>query len=129
VQRTSPFSLSVRLEERVRVTVPVEARLDIAYRNRFERVGPIRLFPDSVQVEGARSIVDTIRSWPTVVESINGVREDLDLTLDLVPPSEILSVSQASVRVEVTVSEYTEGEVRVPVRVRGEPRGRTVVFT
>ncbi len=129
VQRTSPFVLSVRLEDRIRVKVPVDPRLDIAFRNRYDQVGEPRLFPDSIWIEGARSRLDTIRSWPTESEFIEDVREDLDLTLGLATPPEILMLSHASVRMEVSVSEYTEGEVRVPVRVRGEPRGQSVVFT
>jgi YbbR domain-containing protein len=129
VIRVQPFVLTVRLDERITKRVPVESRLSIEFRNRYNQVGPVRLFPDSIDIAGARAIVDTIRSWPTEASEIDGVREALDLTLTLQEAPYILQLSHNQVRLEADVAEYTEGEARIPIRVRGQPRNRDVVFS
>jgi hypothetical protein len=129
VVRVQPFVLTVRLDERITKRVPVESKLAIEFRNRYGQVGPARLFPDSVDIAGARSIVDTIRSWPTIAREIDGVREALDLTLPLQDAPYILQLSHNQVRIEADVAEYTEGEARVPIRVRGQPRNRDLEFS
>lgn len=129
VVRVQPFLLTVRLDERVIKKVPVQSRLNIEFRNRYGQVGPVRLFPDSVQIAGAKSLLDTVRSWPTIVSDIDGVRESLDLTLALQAAPYILQLSHNEVRIEADVAEYTEGETRIPIRVRGQPRNQGVVFS
>jgi hypothetical protein len=129
VLRVQPFMLTIRIDERVTKRVPVEPRLQIDFRNRYDLVGPIRLFPDSVDIAGAKSVLDTIRAWPTKRDEITGVRDALDLSLALVEPPYIMQVSHPSVRIEADVAEYTEGEVRIPIRTRGQPRNRDVVYS
>lgn len=129
VLRVQPFMLTIRIDERITKRVPIEPRLQIDFRNRYDLVGPIRLFPDSVDISGAKSVLDTIRSWPTRRDDISGVRDAMDLTLALVEPSYIMQVSHPSVRIEADVAEYTEGEVRIPIRTRGQPRNRDVVYS
>ena len=129
VVRAQPFFLNVRLDETVMRRVPVIHQLDIRYRNRYDQVGEVRLTPDSITVTGARSVLDTIRSWTTVSREITNVRDSLELTLPVTPPPSYVQVSHAAVRVEVGVTEFTEGEVRIPIRTRGNPRGQEVVFS
>jgi YbbR domain-containing protein len=129
VVRVQPFLLTVRLDERITKRVPVTSNLSIEFRNRYAQVGPTRLFPDSIDVAGAKAILDTIRSWPTKVSDIDGVRESLDLTLALKDAPYILQLSHNQVRIEADVAEYTEGEARIPIRVRGQPRHQDVVFS
>lgn len=129
VVRAQPFLLNVRLDERVLRRVPVTHQLDVRFRNRYDRVGEFRLTPDSIDISGARSVVDTIRTWSTIRREITNVRDSLDLTLALNEPPPYLQISHNAVRVEVGVSEFTEGEVRIPIRTRGNPRGQDVVFS
>jgi hypothetical protein len=129
VIRVQPFLLTVRLDERITKRVPVESRLSIEFRNRYDQVGLTRLFPDSIDIAGAKSILDTIRSWPTKASDIDGVREALDLTLTLEEAPYILQLSHNQVRLEADVAEYTEGEARIPIRVRGQPRNRDLAFS
>ncbi len=129
VIRVQPFMLNVRLEERIVKKVPIQSRLSIEFRNRYDQVGPTRLFPDSVEIAGARSVIDTIKSWPTKRSEIDGVRDALDLTLPLAEAPYILQLSHNQVRIEADVAEYTEGEARIPIRVRGQPRNQDVVFS
>lgn len=129
IQRVQPFMLTVRLDDRVLRRVPVESRLEIGFRNRYDQIGPARVYPDSVDLSGAKSVVDTVRFWPTVRREIQNVRDSLDLTLPLAEPPAYLQISHSAVRLEVGVSEFTEGEVRVPIRTRGNPRNRDVVYS
>jgi hypothetical protein len=129
VIRVQPFVLTVRLDERVTKRVPVESRLGIDFRNRYGQVGATRLFPDSIDIAGAKALLDTIRTWPTIAREIDGVREALDLTLALEEAPYILQLSHNQVRLEADVAEYTEGEARIPIRVRGQPRNRSLEFS
>jgi YbbR domain-containing protein len=129
VTKVQPSLLNVSLEPRLTKRIPVEAKLDVSFRNQFNFVGPIRLTPDSITITGAESRLLTIDSWPTEVIAREGLRESLDLMVKLENPASVMEINRSEVRLVAQVSEYTEGEVRIPVRTQGLPRGRQVTFS
>ncbi len=129
VLRVNPSQINVTLEDRIEKRVPVDLQMDITFRNQFNFVGQPQLSPDSVTISGARSRVQDIESWPTEVLVREGVRENINIQLELRRPHEVVQISATEVQVSARVSEYTEGELRIPVYTRGLPRGRDVIFS
>lgn len=129
VTKVQPSLLNVNLEPRLTKRVPVDAKLDVNFRNQFNFVGPVTITPDSVTISGAESRLQNIDSWPTEVITREGLRESLDLMVKLESPANVMDINRSEVRLVARVSEFTEGEVRIPVRTQGLPRGRQVTFS
>lgn len=128
VTRVQPSVINVSIEPKVTKKVPIVLHAEILYGRQFNLIGSPRLRPDSVYVTGAQSIVSEIDAWPTVYLRRENVRESIRQELELESPPEILSLNTQTVDLDIRVTEFTEGELRLPLRIRGLPRGREVVF-
>jgi len=128
VTKVQPSILNASLEERMTRRVPVDLRLELAFRRQFDIVGDSQFSPDSVTISGARSRIEGINSWPTEVMELTDVRENLAVNVPLTRPSPVVSVSTDYVRFQAGVAEFTEGELRIPVEATGLPRNRQVTF-
>jgi len=128
ITKVQPSILNVNLDERIERRVPVDLRMDLTLRRQYAMIGEAGVTPDSVDVTGARSRVEGISLWPTQLVELDEVREPIDLQVALEAPSPVVEVSHSNVRVQAQISEFTEGEHRVPVTVAGLPPGRKVTF-
>lgn len=129
VEKVQPITLSLDIEERVTKKVPVTPRVNVQFRERFGLTGEASMTPDSVDVSGAASIIDTVRSWPTRQVSLTGINSDINRELELADPGNLLSLGRSAVQYQAEVSEYTESEVRVPITTLNMPSGRTVNYS
>lgn len=129
VTKVQPSILNVQTEDRITRRVPVDLQLDLGLRRQFSLIGDVHVFPDSVTITGARSRVENIESWPTKPVSLEGVRESLNMMVELESPIAVVSLNTSYVTIEAEIAEFTEGEVRVPIVVSDAPTGREVNFT
>lgn len=128
ITRVQPSNLNVQIETKISKKVPIELRTNVEFSRQFNFVGPPVIRPDSVVVTGAQSRIDAIDSWPTQVFEQDDVRESISTILALEAPPSVLELNMNSTRLSARVSEFTEGELRLSLRVRGLPPGREVVF-
>lgn len=129
ITKVQPSILNVNLDERIERRVPVDLRMDLSLRRQYAMIGEVGITPDSVDITGARSRVEGISLWPTELVVLEEVREPIDMQVALEPPSAVVQVNHANVRVQAQISEFTEGELRVPVTTTGLPAGRNITFT
>lgn len=129
VQKVQPLTISLELEERVSRRLPVMPEVELDFRERFGLLGEASLSPDSVEVTGAASVVDTLTGWRTQPVRISGINSDINRPVELRESGELMSVSPETVIYRAEIAEYTEGEVRVPISTRNLPSGRTVSYS
>jgi hypothetical protein len=129
VTRVQPAFITVNLEQRTSKKVPVDLQMDVAFGRQFGFLGEPRITPDSVIVTGAQSVISGISSWPTKVFKRENLREPISTILELETPPEVLGLNFSEVNLIANVTEFTEGELRIPLRIRGLPRGREVTFS
>ena len=129
VQKVQPLILNVELQEKISKTVPVVPSFEVEFRERFDYEGERRITPDSVTVTAARSVIDTVTSWPTRPVVLEDVRGDIDRTIALMEPHPLINLSTNQVQLTAPVAEFTEGETRVFIQTRNLPRGRTVNYS
>ncbi len=129
VMQVDPMFLEIETEMRVSKKVPVVSQVDLSTGNQYGVIGDTQLSPDSITVTGPASRVEEVTSWSTVTSEIEDVNTDLELTVDLESPGPGISISPTSVTFQAEIAEFTEAEVRIPVRSRGLPSGRAVTFS
>lgn len=128
IVQVDPTSITIETEEKATKKVPVVLRVELDFRSQFGLVQDPLLDPDSVTVTAALSRLDEIDSWETVEEEVNEINRSFERILELRSPGSNISIEPTQVIMRVDVSEYTEAEVRIPVRTRNLPAGKAITY-
>ncbi len=129
VQKVSPSVIEINMQPKSEKRVPVKPFIDVSPGNRFEVVGGVRVDPDSVTVTGAASVVDTIESWPTVELRLENIKSRVEESIELADSRRLVTKDTTRVTISLDVSEFTEGEVRVNVRLQNAPDDQQIRFS
>jgi hypothetical protein len=129
LNRAEPSVVEVRMEQALSRTVPIENNVEVSFRRQYGKLGEPMLRPDSVRIFGARSLVENITYWPTRKVVLENVNQTVSTTVELEDSNDLIQVSHTAVRFDLDVTEFTEGEVRVPVELAGRNGRPALVFT
>ena len=128
VVNVQPTTVEVSLEDKMTRKVPVITRMDITLDDQYGIIGRPVIEPDSVTLTGAISKISNVMAWETEPVELQNVRKDVEKRLSLAPSDDIISIEPGEVLYKVEVAEFTEGEVKVPVRTRNMPPGKAVTY-
>lgn len=128
ILQVEPSVVSIETEPKDEKQVPLINRITINPREQYGVVGDPVLTPDSVQVTGARSVLENINEWTTKELSLNDINNDIKRDVPLSDAENGLIVSPSSAMLTAEIAEFTEAEVRVPIRTRNLPSGEAVTF-
>ncbi|TVR26958.1 MAG: hypothetical protein EA390_14255 [Balneolaceae bacterium] len=128
VLQVNPIVLNIETEEKASKKVPVIPNIDLTLQNRYGTVQDPTVEPDSVTITGGQTRVADIDSWETVELELTGVNRSMERRVELERPGRGLSIEPTHVTVRIDVAEFTESEVRIPVRTRNLPSGKAVTY-
>lgn len=128
VQQVDPLSIRIETELKATKRVPVYSRVELNMRNRYGAVQTPVLEPDSVTITGPESRLADISRWETAEIELRDVSSNVERTIDLRSSGSGIRVEPQTVNLRVEVAEFTESEVRVPVRTRNLPSGEAVTY-
>lgn len=128
ILQVEPSFITIETEQKDEKMVPLINRVTINPREQYGVVGESALTPDSVRVTGARSLLETISAWPTREISLNDVNENISQDIPLSESENGLIISPSTATLSADIAEFTEAEVRVPIRTRNLPSGEAVTF-
>ncbi len=126
--QVEPSQLTIETEQRATKTVPIVNSVQLNLQEQFGLMSDPVLSPDSVMVSGAESKLVDITQWETEEIRLDNVAQDLQREVALKPPDAGMTLEPESINFEVNVAEFTEAEVRVPVRTRNLPAGEAVTY-
>ena len=107
--------------------VPVRSRIGLDFRNQFMQIGPVVFDPDSVEVKSLDFLLDTLHSVYTGHRAFSNVDGSLSGRIGLQPiPDVIFPVDE--VNFGITVEEYTEVSLSLPLSLRNAPAGRIPII-
>jgi YbbR domain-containing protein len=110
------FTFDRIISRTVRIVPDVEVIPDKQYLVK----GNLIVIPDTVIITGPKQIVDTISYVKTKYKKLKGVNEGVTRTLKLAS-AEGYTLSSRKVRVTIPVEQFTEAELKVPVRIENCP--------
>jgi YbbR domain-containing protein len=128
VLQVEPIVLNIETEEKTTKRVPVVSRVDLGFRSQYGLVQTPAMEPDSVTVTGGRSKLAEIEYWETEEAEISNINRSMERRVELASPARGMAVEPSSVLYRIEVSEYTESEVRVPIRTRNLPSGQAITY-
>ncbi|MFN0157275.1 MAG: hypothetical protein ACKVRP_04285 [Bacteroidota bacterium] len=125
-----PDSISVEYDSLGWKKVPVTLDYTTSFSERYGPVGQMIVTPESVLIEGARSILAEIDSWPTVRMQFDDLKAPVDAMAALLESSRYqLAFNPSGVNVRLDVQWYAEKVFAgLPVELLSVPPHREVIL-
>ncbi len=126
----NPDLLHIEIEQKITKKIPVLPDLDLKLRDGYITVGNITAVPDSVEVTGARSVVEEFRDVTTQKIIMKDVYLPIHITAVLQDTFEVpLTFSDHHVDLAYDVQPYAEKVLnRIPIELTEVPSNRTVIL-
>jgi YbbR domain-containing protein len=128
ILQVEPSVIFIETEAKDEKRVPLINRITINPREQYGVIGEPVLTPDSVRITGARSVIEDITEWTTRELSLNDVNKHIEREIPLTEAENGLIISPESATLTADIAEFTEAEIRVPIRTRDLPSGEAVTF-
>lgn len=96
--------------------VPVKNNVVFSYAQRYGSSVGVLIKPDSVEVAGPASILDTLKYINTESQILNDLQSSLFRSVSLKTPAENCWLQQDKIWMYIPVEEFTEASFRVPVK-------------
>lgn len=126
--QVQPAQITIRTEKKVTKRVPIVSHVQLNMKGQFGLLHEPEITPDSITISGTASAVESVTEWPTAEVQIDNVNTDIQRNVALQQPESRLTLEVESVNFQAQVAEFTEAEVRVPIRTRNLPAGRAVTY-
>ena len=128
LESVTPSSFQIKLDALETRQLPVRSQVRIGLAEAYELIAPPELAPDSVRVQGARSVIEGMYIWPTEQTEI----ADLQGTLEVEVPLEdtlkgLVDVAPETVTLTARAGRFVEETQEVGVEVTGVPSGQNLV--
>ena len=111
------------------IRVPVVFKNEMRFRMGFGLPSQPILTPDSVDISGPKAVLQKINSVETENINLKDLHkpESLKVKISKNLPKEV-TLSEAYIQVEIPVAEFTEGQLKIPVEVRGNFRKKITLI-
>ena len=109
-----PDTLFVLFEKKERKKIPVKFRSELNFKPQYYQSGDIIIKPDSVEISGPSTLIDTIDFVYTQKKVYEELSDSLVRNVSLVT-NEKLTCSPGRVVVNIPVEPFTEKEIRIPL--------------
>lgn len=128
IVQVRPSQLEIVTERKISKRVPVVSRVKLNVSGRYGMIREPVVSPDSVTISGAESQLAEIDSWETEDLELVNTNGNIVRNVNMRQPESGVTVQPATVTLDLEVAEFTEAELRVPIRTRNLPSGSAVTY-
>jgi len=123
----TPDTLYFDFSNRKVKRIPVNLITSIKYKRQFFQSGNITLNPAYVIINGPSNLIDGINSWNSDTLKMDSVDENINTHVNLQPVREgNLSIYPKTIQANIPVDEFTEKELKIPVKLTNNRGGDDV---
>jgi len=119
-----PDTLFLRFSNKTKKTVKVKVPLDLSFRENYVQHGAFKMTPSSIEVYGPAHILDTLSCVYTNALIQEDVIDDIDVSMYVVLPHQLLSIRDKEIKVSQDVERFTQINKVIPIKSRNVPRGK-----
>ena len=101
--------------------VPLKTNLDISFQLGYDLSKPIALSPASILISGEKSLIDEISFLNLKKIKLENLSEKTSIDSEIIIPDNI-KASVRSAKINITIDQFTEGEIEVPVLIKNAPK-------
>ena len=124
----NPNRIEFAVEKVASKRVKIIPALDLNYRTNYDIVSKINLIPDSVEIYGPGSVVESTEFVETVNKSFNNIEKKFSENISL-EKDKSLSYEFNDVRIEFDVQKIADKSFeRIPIGIRGAPSSRKLIL-
>ena len=129
IETIIPRTVTLRKDVRLRKRIPLRSRVSVVPPAGHHLVGTQRISPDSVTIEGGRSLIADIQEWPTRRLQFQPQGDTVSVTVALSDSlGDLISFDVTSTVYSASVREFTEGSRQVTINVIGAPARQDIKF-
>ena len=122
IERVTPPLFILQKEKRIEKKIPILLRAEINTPVTYDLVQEPSIFPDSVTLSGATSLVEQISEWPTISLIANEVKDTLSYNVGLVDSlNGLINLSTHETELLLISEEFTEGGREIEVLINDVP--------
>ncbi len=127
VKNISVNEIEVVLDKIVSKEIPIKVISDITYKNGFKAVGEIAINPSSIIISGPSIVIDSMEQLTTKPIQLELLYASTFGEVEI-DTSNILNVvfSEEKVSYSITIEEFTQKELHIPVMIENLPIGINV---
>ncbi|OFZ02048.1 MAG: hypothetical protein A3K10_01390 [Bacteroidetes bacterium RIFCSPLOWO2_12_FULL_31_6] len=121
INEVFPKNVQVILDEKIVKSLVVIPNIRLAFKNQYLLSEGIVVIPNTVEVTGPASVLDTIKSIPTNFEELNNVEGSLSKKIKLSSDfldTHHLQTKISSVEVKINTDKFTEYKLNLPIAIR-----------
>lgn len=120
--------ITFTLDNKVTKEVPIRLQADLTYAPGFQPEKPPTLAPDSVQLSGPASLIDSLSFWKTDSVYLSGISVNITRQVPLQQSRPSILIRPASVELSVFTEQYTENTLFVPLQIKNAPDSILRIF-
>lgn len=122
IKNLSVDELDVHLDPIVLKKVKVNPKTDIKYKVGFKAIDSVEVVPDSVTISGPSGILKDIYTIETQLLSLQNIEKNISESVRIEAGNkEIVSIKPNTVKLQLKVSEFSQGRFTLPVEVVNLP--------
>jgi len=117
-----PRRIPLIFEPKFSKKIPLTILSDISFRKNFYQLGNIIIDPDSVEISGPQTIVESLNFWETDTIKLEALEKSKKGQATLSQSDKFnISFSDFVVDYEIKVEQYTEKKLVIPVNIINSP--------
>ncbi|HSI69954.1 MAG TPA: hypothetical protein VK941_06965 [Gillisia sp.] len=121
--------LRIGFEQKALKTIKVISNIELGFAVGYSALEEIELAPDTVQVSGPASVLDTLEEVGTRSLKINNINRDISGTVKLETGGlKNVTFFRDDVNYSLRTDKFTEGKVEIPIEVINVPNDQNVVI-
>lgn len=130
ILKIDPDTIFISAVEREGKKVPVKFNSNLLFEKQFMQSAEVRIVPDSVTITGPKSALNKIDSVTTELLERDQISDSFEerLKISRIGIGQEVQIAPGTVKVQVSVQEFTEGTVEVPIEGINTPPGMGVIF-
>ncbi len=124
----APTVIAFGYDEQSVKKLPVKIQSKTSFATGYDMFSPLRSTPDSVDVVGPKTVLDNTNEVLTTPVVLDNLNSNINQTVKLIlpEPSNDLILTENEVVIKGDVEKFTEGVVRVPIRLIRAPEEQLV---
>lgn len=120
INEISPKSVEVILDKKMVKSLKIIPNVKLTFKNQFQLSGVIIVTPNTVEVSGPASILDTINAIPTNFLEINDIEGSLSRKIKLnndFITTHHLQIKNSDVEIKINTDKFTEYKLNLPITI------------
>ncbi|RIY36666.1 YbbR-like domain-containing protein [Capnocytophaga canis] len=124
IQNTYSDTIYIDLEKKYTKRLPLKVNLNASYHREYQ-LTDLEIMPDSVEVMGFKTAIDTLQEVVVILDGRKEVKESFE-AVHFLKKSDFLQYNTDKITVKAMVDKVSEQIIKLPIQVTNIPEGSQV---